>query len=236
MKLLRTFFVCLFAAVANHAIASAQDLLSMVDKYFFDTDPPHGALIFQQRQSAEAIALQKVTGSFFTHVGIIRVTGGGPYVMQSSSETDGVEEIPLDEFINAGTDQDFSIYVGTKDIRADGHLNHPASEAAYDFYRLPYDKYFMPGNDAFYSPELIFELFKKVGHPIGQMASLAELNRNQVAKLITLFPEWPNHPFCKSDLLDEQTCLQRIGTQEIVTPDSLASDPKLRLFMTTYSR
>lgn len=165
MKLVRLLFVWLAATITNHAIASAQDLPNMVDKYFFDTDPPHGALIFQQRQSAEALALQNVTGSFFTDVGIIRVTGGGPYVMQSSPETGGVEEVPLDEFINAGTNQDFAIYVDTEDIRAAGHLNHPASEAAYDFYHLPYDKFLMPGTDAFYSAELIFELFQKVRPP-----------------------------------------------------------------------
>ncbi|MBP3124876.1 YiiX/YebB-like N1pC/P60 family cysteine hydrolase [Thalassospira sp. ER-Se-21-Dark] len=235
MNLLYTFFSCLIFAFANPAIASAQDLPSMVDKYFFDTDPPHGALIFQQRQSFEAVALRKVTGSFFTHVGIIRVTGGGPYVMQSSSETDGVEEVPMDEFINAGTNQDFAIYVDAKDIRGYGHLNHPASEAAYDFYHLPYDRYLMPGTDAFYSAELIFELFKKVGHPIGEKTSLALLNRNQAASLSTLFPDWQNHPVCKGNLLDEQMCLQRIGLQKIVIPDSLANDPKLRPFMTTYA-
>lgn len=234
MKLLRITLVFLTAAIAASSIASAQDLPSMVDKYFFDTDPPHGALIFQQRQTADAVALQNVTGSFFTHVGIIRVTGGGPYVMQSSPETDGVEEVPLDEFINAGTNQDFAIYVGTTDIRTDGHLNHPASEAAYDFYRLPYDSYLLPGTKAFYSAELIFELFTKVGHPIGKKTSLAELNRNQAASLRTLFTNWQNHPACKAEQLNEEACFQHIGTQEIVIPDSLARDPKLRLFMTTY--
>ncbi|MCM5552922.1 YiiX/YebB-like N1pC/P60 family cysteine hydrolase [Pleomorphomonas sp. NRK KF1] len=112
-------------------------------------------MIFQQRDSLEGRALGLATGSTYTHVGIIRITGGGPYVMQSSAETGGVEEVSLDEFINIGVNQKFAIYVTKKDYRPAGQLNSPASLAAYDYYHLPYDFFYKQDSRAIYSAELI---------------------------------------------------------------------------------
>ncbi len=237
MKLFKILCISLLTCTGSMTpvAASAQALPSMVNKYFFDKDPPHGALIFQQRRTQEAAAFRKTTGSFYTHVGIIRVTGGGPYVMQSSVETDGVEEVPLDEFINAGANQEFAIYVGTKDIRPNGHLNHPASDAAYAFYHAPYDRFFQPGTSAFYSAELIFELFRVIEHPIGKETTLAELISEPAVDIPILIPDWLKHPNCVKQKLDATACLDFISRMTIIMPDSLANDPELRLYLTTFN-
>ncbi len=216
------------------ATAFAETGLDVVDTYFFDHDPPNGALIFQQRDGLEGSALTNATGSPYTHVGIIRNTGGGPYVMQSSAATGGVEELPLDAFIELGIGLKFAIYVTRKDIRPKGQLNSPASVTAYDYYHRPYDPLYAQGADALYSAELVYDVFKKIGHPIGRMQKIGDLNFDTSAGRDFLLGDWQQRKACRSEKLSRQACWTRIQQDRIVTPASLAQDGFLKLYLTTF--
>ncbi len=222
------------AALSFPSSSLAQTGRSVVEEYFSAKNPPSGSLIFQQRDSLEGMALALATGSPYTHVGIIRITGGGPYVMQSSAMTGGVEEVPLDEFINAGVGQKFAIYVTKKDYRPAGQLNSPASLAAYDYYHLPYDFFYQQDSRAIYSAELIFKIFKDIGHPIGRLRRIRDLNFDTEAGRSFFLNNWRERPDCQSQRLSQQACWDRIKTEFIVTPNDLASDSKLELYLTTF--
>ncbi|MCF1504215.1 hypothetical protein L0F51_10615 [Afifella sp. H1R] len=222
------------AALSFSVSAFAESGESIVDRYFFDKNPPSGALIFQQRDGLEGTALTLATESPYTHVGIIRITGGGPYVMQSSPETLGVDEMPLEDFIEAGVDQKFAIYVTKKDYRPAGQLNSPASLAAYDYYYFPYDHFYRPDSEAVYSAELIFKIFRDIGHPIGHMRKIADLNFDTEAGRRFLLNDWRARPECQSGGMSRQACWERIQAEAIVTPKDLAEDGKLKLYLTTF--
>ncbi len=222
------------AALSFSSSSLAQTGRSVVEEYFSAKDPPSGSLIFQQRDSLEGRALGLATGSTYTHVGIIRITGGGPYVMQSSAETGGVEEVSLDEFINIGVNQKFAIYVTKKDYRPAGQLNSPASLAAYDYYHLPYDFFYKQDSRAIYSAELIFKIFKDIGHPIGRLRRIGDLNFDTEAGRKFLLNNWHERRDCQSERLSQQACWDRIKMELVITPNDLADDRKLELYMTTF--
>lgn len=234
-KLRASLSIALAAATMSFsADVCAQAGGSVVDEYFFDKDPPSGSLIFQQREDLEGTVLALATNSPYTHVGIIRITGGGPYVMQSSAATHGVEEVPLEDFINAGVNQKFAIYVTKKDYRPAGQLNSPASLAAYDYYHLPYDFLYRQDSRAIYSAELIFKIFKDIGHPIGKLTKIGDLNFDTEAGRRFLLNNWRERPECQSGGLSKQACWNRIKTEFIITPNDLAEDRKLKLYMTNF--
>ncbi len=231
--------MCISVAIAAAGLSFPASVLSqtgrsVVDEYFFDKDPPSGSLIFQQRQDLEGTALSLATDSPYTHVGIIRITGGGPYVMQSSAATNGVEEVPLEEFINSGVDQKFAIYVTMQDYRPEGQLNSPASLAAYDYYNRPYDYYYQQDSLAIYSAELIFKIFKDTGHPIGKLRKIGDLNFDTEVGRKFFLNNWRERPDCRSKELSRKACWDRIKTEFIIVPKDLANDKKLKLYMTTF--
>lgn len=230
---------CLSAAIVTAAPGVpaqvfAQTGGSIVETYFFDKDPPSGALIFQERKDLEGTALSLATGSPYTHVGIIRITGGGPYVMQSSAATHGVAEIPLEDFIDVGVDRKFAIYVTKTDLRPAGQLNSPASLKAYDYDHLPYDSFYRLDSHAIYGAELIFKIFKDIGLPIGTLRKIGELNFDTEPGRKFLLNDWRERPECRSRELSRQGCWDRIKTEAVVTPKDLADDRNLELYMTTF--
>jgi hypothetical protein len=203
------------------------------EEAFQDRLPPSGALIFQRRDSLEGRALGLATDSPYTHVGIIRITGGGPYVMQSSAETDGVEEVPLEDFIDSGVDRKFSVYVTRRDYRPPGQLNSPASLAAYDYYHRPYDFFYGRDSDALYGAELIFKIFQDIDHPIGKETMIGDLNFDTEAGRAFFLDDWRGHPACEG-APSRQACWDRLQREWIITPRALSEDPELSLYITTF--
>jgi hypothetical protein len=232
----RAIACVVLAIVVGSCTAGAfpQNAESPADHFFFDQEPPHGALIFQQRQGLEAEALSLATGSRYTHVGIIRNTGGGPYVMLSSKATNGVEEIPLDEFISLGVEQKFAIYVTKEDLRPRGQMNHPASLAAYDYYLSPYDYFYALDSEAIYNAELIFKIFQGIGHPIGHLQRIGDLNFSNRTGRELLLRNWRQNVSCRERQISRSTCWELIQKQLIITPRSLSEDESLKLFLTTF--
>src|SRR4051812_20640366 len=63
-----------------------------------------GDVIFQTSQSSQSVAIQRATHSPYSHMGIIFVRSGKPYVLEASAT---VRYTPLSEWIARGKDSSY---------------------------------------------------------------------------------------------------------------------------------
>jgi len=122
--------------------------------------PPRGLrdgdLVFQRSRSAQAAAIAAATGSRFTHVGLVRIIDGQPWVLEAVQP---VRRTPFEAWAARGIDQ----VVEVRRPRAEG-LWTPEALARLDTLQAqwlgrPYDLAFAPGDDALYCSELVREAY-----------------------------------------------------------------------------
>ena len=193
---------------------------------------PNGDLIFQDRPGPLSELLKQSADTPFTHVEIVRPTGGGFFVADATPEQ-GMFEEPIDEFIEKGRNGQYWIY------RHDGlpyppEENHPAVASAYaTHYMTAFDPFYMPGDVELYGAEFIYVIYGENGVDLGQMTPLHQLGIQTASDLRTLFGDWENHhPVCQKAGLAPESCKARMQDFEIITPASIANDDDLDLVYT----
>ena len=205
------------------AIATILILILLVTGRISASPAPHdGDLIFQTSQSRQSTAILAATGSHFTHMGIVHVRDGEPYVIEAYCT---VEETPLDDWIARGDGDRYSLY------RIE-HLSPEqaaiAIDAALGYLGQPYDPFFRDGEDAIYCSKLVRLAFESAGIELGDVETVGDLDIDSPA-VRTIFAErWQKHPDC-ADADDADECWNRMLSQAIVTPASIANDGKLVL-------
>lgn len=211
MTVLTKLAFALLMMGALQSAASAQDIP-------FD-DFRQADLIFQETTGRQSIAVKAATGSPYTHMGIIRMTGGGPVVIEAGRT---VTETSLNEFIARGAGKRFSVY------RMDGLSGdkaHEIIEQAQKDYEKPYDLYFRLDGSTIYCSELPFRAFKAAGIDLGEVEKVGDLNINVAAAVALIDRRWQQHPDCKGG--SKEACIDKLNVQDIVTPVSIARDKKL---------
>ena len=194
-----------------------------------------GDLVFIERTGPLATFLKSASGMRLNHVGIMRNTGGGPYILDSTPE-EGVFEHPVDEFVMSGVGGHYSVY-RFNGLPKPADENHPAIKMAYaNHYLKPYDPFFRPGTDALHDGELIRVSFADAGASIGTPRTLRALGADSPEGRAVFLANWRAHPDCKAKALDKAACWQLILDQEIVTPASIANDPQVTRVFTTLER
>lgn len=198
-----------------------------------DRLPPlqNGDIIFRSGMRWQALAILMASSSPYTHMGIIKIEKGRePVVVEAVGP---VREILLTRWINGGIGKRITIK------RVDGLTAEQAGRAlaaAKKLYGRPYDVFFMPGKEAIYCSELIYDAFRdgpKI--TLGKMEKLKDLNINNppVRKLIK--QRWEAYPECRKQKVSSyEDCLAIIYEQKLVTPASIADDPRMRLVYSNY--
>ena len=103
-----------------------------------------------------------------------------------------------------------------------------AIDAALGYLGQPYDPFFRDGEDAIYCSELVRLAFESAGIELGDVETVGDLDIDSPA-VRTIFAErWQKHPDC-ADADDADECWNRMLSQAIVTPASIANDGKLVL-------
>jgi hypothetical protein len=189
-----------------------------------------GDLIFQETTGPEADALGRATGSRFTHVGIVRGTGGGPHVVQAAPH--GVEEIPVDDFVARGVGGRYAVY--RYEGLEEGDWYHPAVLGAYEYLAYPFDPFHRLDPSALYGAELVYLGFKAAGVELGGLRRIGDLDFDTPEGRALLLSNWSEHPDCKARRLDRDACWSLIRDQRIVTPAGLAEDPRLELVYSNF--
>jgi uncharacterized protein YycO len=146
--------------------ASAQSSLPAV------TD---GDLIFQVSRSSQSIAIQRATGSRYSHMGIVFLRNGRPYVLEAAAT---VRYTPLDKWISRGEGHH---YVVKRLREAAKVLDAPnlgkLRASAHQLEGRPYDLTFEWSDDRIYCSELVWKIYDRaLGIHIGELQRIKEFN------------------------------------------------------------
>jgi len=134
-----------------------------------------GDIIFQTSTSSQSEALQRATGSRYTHMGIIFIENGEPYVFEAVGP---VRRTALQEWVNRGVDGRFVIK-RLKDAEALLSVDNVSKlrQEAENYIGLPYDHYFEWSDDRIYCSELVWKIYKRAFDiEIGQLERFSDFN------------------------------------------------------------
>ena len=140
--------------------------------------PHNGDVIFQSSQSNQSKAIEQATNSPYSHVGIIFIKNGKPYVFEAASK---VIYTPLDKWINRGKNKTYVI----KRLK-----NHPLSQqeitslkqVAHKFENKPYDIWFGWDDKYIYCSELVWKIYNRaLKLKIGQLQTIKDFNLSSPA-------------------------------------------------------
>ena len=134
-----------------------------------------GDLIFQTSRSSQSLAIQRATGSPYSHMGLILYRDGNPYVFEAIAT---VRFNALDQWVARGTGRHFVI----KRLRdASKQLTPAAVEklrfAARRFEGRPYDLAFDWSDSRIYCSELVWKAYgRALGIQIGSLQRIGDFN------------------------------------------------------------
>jgi hypothetical protein len=137
-------------------------------------DVKDGDIIFHKSRSSQSVAIQRATGSRYSHMGVIFVRGGEPTVFEAVST---VRYTPLERWVARGQGGHFVVKRLVQPLMAEqlGRLK----VAAREFEGRPYDLTFEWSDTRIYCSELVWKLFQRgIGVRIGALQRLREFNIN----------------------------------------------------------
>jgi uncharacterized protein YycO len=139
-----------------------------------------GDIVFQTSLSAQSVAVQRATGSKYSHMGMVIFRNGKPYVFEAIST---VQYTPLDQWVGRGAGRHF---VAKRLREADTLLTASALQqlraAADKFAGRPYDLYFGWSDDRIYCSELVWKAYdRSLGLQIGQLQRVRDFNLSDPA-------------------------------------------------------
>jgi hypothetical protein len=126
-----------------------------------------GDIIFQTSQSSQSLAIQRATGSKFSHMGIVLLRQGSPWVLEASAT---VRYTPLGTWIAHGIGHHYEL----KRLKKPSALT-PAQVAqlrrtAEGFLGKPYDLTFEWSDERMYCSELVYKIYDRaLGLKIGEL-------------------------------------------------------------------
>ena len=131
-----------------------------------------GDIIFHTSRSAQSAAIQRATHSPYSHVGIIFLRDGKPFVFEAIAT---VRYTPLDAWVARGEGRRYVV----KRLKT---VLTPAQSAklratARQFEGKPYDLYFEWSDERIYCSELVWKLYEQaLGVKLGALQKLREFD------------------------------------------------------------
>lgn len=155
----------------------------------------NGDLLFQDLDCGPyCTSIEKVTegveGADFSHMGMVVMQGGAPYVYEAVSR--GVVATPLEDFLQRNTDAS-----GNPKVMV-GRLNEQyrqlipsALREAESLLGHAYDEVYVDGDDKYYCSELVYEVFKRAngGRPLFTLAPMTYIDPDTGKT----FPVWEKY-------------------------------------------
>ena len=187
-----------------------------------------GDLVFQTSKSSQSAAIFAATANPFTHMGIVRDDHGKFLVIEAGAT---VREVPLESWVKRGVMGRVAVY---RDPTLTGDQAERVISAAQALLGRPYDIFFSFDNEAIYCSELPYLAFGSAGIVIGQREKVRDLHFDNALVRKLIETRWRSHPHCKADGYDFERCFQVILDQDVVSPASIASDPRFRLIYSNF--
>ncbi|TAE34445.1 MAG: peptidoglycan peptidase [Alphaproteobacteria bacterium] len=188
----------------------------------------NGDLVFQTSSSKQSPAIFVASASPFTHMGMIKKDGTEFVVIEALST---VQETPLNQWIDRGVLNRVAIY---RDPQLTSEQAQQIISSATTYYGKPYDEFFSFHNDALYCSELPYLAYKTLGHSLGTVQKVSELNFDNMLVKKMIKQRWKNHPECKTENYNFEQCYERILHQELITPAAIANDARLEKIYSNY--
>ena len=190
-----------------------------------------GDIIFQYSGSSQSLPILLASRSVYTHMGIIDLGNPEePMVIEASSP---VKATPLDQWIARGTG-------GRVTVKRLANLNGAEARdiiaEADKYLGRPYDIFFLDGADAIYCSELVHLAFRDgAGIGLGQVQRVGDLDIDYAPVRKLIEARWQMYPLCRDgQQASFESCYQTILQQTLVTPASIARDPKLELVFSNF--
>jgi hypothetical protein len=183
-----------------------------------------GDVVFQTSRSGQSLAIMLASGSMMSHMGIIDIEENGkPVVLEATTTT---RATPLQNWIDRGAGGRVSIH-RLKNLSIQ-QADAVVAEARKYFGR-PYDVFFLDGDDALYCSEYVEIAFRKGAEiALGQSQKVSTLDIDNFAARKIIQQRWQRHPSCKNGgAAGFEECYAKILDQSLITPQSIAEDPKL---------
>ena len=213
-------FILIFAASLALTNSSAKNLPELKD----------GDIIFQAIESSQTNAIMFASNSHYTHVGIIKIGNDGKPVVVEAVQP--VKKTKLDEWIAQGIDNKITI---KRFSNLEKHKAEKVLLAANKYLGRNYDIFFMFDNKEIYCSELVYYAYKDALQiSLGKIEQIKTLNVNNTAVQSLIKERWKLHPQCQKKSTDFQKCYKMIMQQKLITPASIANDPRLKTVYTDF--
>lgn len=140
-----------------------------------DYQPRNGDIVFQTSRSSQSLAIQLATKSPYSHIGIVYILDGAPFVLEAVQP---VKLTPLEEWIAQGNRGHFVV----KRLRdVDSKLSADKLEKMRSVGRTyvgrDYDLYFEWSDNRIYCSELVWKVFDKgAGIQLGELETFADFD------------------------------------------------------------
>lgn len=169
-----------------------------------------GDIIFHITKTDQSEAVRVLTGSKYTHVGVIMQDNDGYYNVFETA--DRVRQIPLKNFIDRGEGAKFTV-MRVKDFTpAD---KKPLKEAMKKFMNKPYDYYFQWSSDELYSSEFVYKVFEEaMGIKLGEFTNFGDFDLTTTEV---------------KDYLDVRFPQGFDKNEPVLSPEALSKSPNLQL-------
>lgn len=132
-----------------------------------------GDIIFQSSQSNQSKAIELATKSPYSHMGIIFIKNGKPYVFEAASK---VVYTPFDKWVNRGKNREY-IIKRLKDHTLSQKEIANLKRVAHSFENKPYDIWFGWDDKYIYCSELVWKIYNKaLNLKIGQLQRIKDFN------------------------------------------------------------
>ena len=136
-----------------------------------------GDVIFQTSRSSQSVAIQRATHSPYSHMGIIFVRAGQPYVLEASAT---VRYTPLSEWIARGKDSKYVLKRLRKPL-TDSQVEK-LRKAAKPFEGRAYDLTFEWSDSKIYCSELVWKIYDRaLGVQLGELQELRDFDLSDAA-------------------------------------------------------
>lgn len=137
--------------------------------------PQNGDIIFHTSQSTQSLAIQKATKSKYSHMGIIFLQDGTPFVFEAVGP---VKFTPLRDWVARGEGQHYVVkrLANAKEVITQKTVDRMLTVGK-QFKGKPYDRYFEWSDDRMYCSELVWKIYKRaLNLEIGTLQTMGEFD------------------------------------------------------------
>lgn len=137
--------------------------------------PQNGDIIFQTSRSSQSVAIQRATKSKYSHMGIVYIKNGQPFVFEA---IEAVKLTPFGDWVARG---EGGHYVVKRLSNAKEILTSEAVERMLEvgktFEGRHYDLYFEWSDARIYCSELVWKIYKRaLGLELGELQTIREFD------------------------------------------------------------